>query len=84
MTDAVSGLGRRLEPLMLHFCSHRLPEDSSISWPGLGQRMSLAAHGHDEQMGSEASVLCGVAHHLMSQHPCKVGLRVRGSHPSVS
>ena len=38
----------------------------------------------DDWMGSEASFLCRVTHQLVSQHPSKVGLRVRGSHPSVS
>lgn len=38
----------------------------------------------DDLMGSEASFLCRVTHQLLSQHPSKVGLRVRGSHPSVS
>lgn len=42
--DAVFSLERRLEPLMLRFWSHGLPESQSIPYLGLEEDVSLAAH----------------------------------------
>jgi len=42
--DAVFSSERRLEPLMLCFWSHGLPESQSIPYLGLEEDVSLAAH----------------------------------------